>query len=194
MLVGPICSPYRCITGIKEGATLSWCNSYRSLVSKPLKYLIRTFNLCIRPCAQKSYELYIDRHGVAPVFPELRAHLWKWDVNMKREIAVKYLNDFLDKCWGNAHKSLKHVLNLDPEPFISSEILCKISSVHFSGDKVCSVTDFSEGPQHTMLKHKCFRFWAALHFEDREKIFFETDINLVNIYRSFKIKVKYYRI
>ena len=64
----------------------------------------------------------------------------------KRDIPVKYLNDFLDKCWGNAYNSFKQVLNLDLEPFISPEMSCKISSVHFSGGKVCSVTGFPEGP------------------------------------------------
>lgn len=45
-----------------------------------------------------------------------------------------------------------------------------------------------------MLKHACFRFWAALHFEDRENLFFEMDINLVCIYSSLEVKVKCYRI
>lgn len=64
----------------------------------------------------------------------------------KGETTVKYLSDLFAKCLRNAYNSLEKALNLNPEPFISSlKFYSKLSSVHFSGEKVYDFIDFSEG-------------------------------------------------
>lgn len=83
---------------------------------------------------------------------------------------------------------LEQILNLEPEPFISSlKFLCESSSFHFGGKSYVFI-DFQKVPQCIMVKHNCFRFWAGLGFEGKENYFFAVESNLVYISRTSEIR------